>query len=117
LSTAEVAAVAPAAGMLAAWGQAACGVNLAAVLVAKDLVPAGPKASTAGAALLAALGALGTSAVAAPERSTVSSRFYAGTLLWAFAGVMIGQRRRSRSAVTTAAGAALTMLAVAAGKR
>jgi hypothetical protein len=117
LSAGEVAAVAPAAGMLAAWGQAACGVNLAAMLVAKDIVPAGPKAATVGAALLTALGAVGTRAVTAPERASVSSRFYAGTLLWAFTGVMIGQRQRSRSAVATAAGAALTMLIAAAKKR
>ncbi|WDF31939.1 hypothetical protein PTW37_08500 [Arthrobacter agilis] len=117
LRTAEVAAVAPAADMLAAWGQAACGVNLAALLVDRTIVPAGRPADTVGAALLATLGALGAAAVSAPERSTVSSRFYAGTLLWAFVGVVIGQRRRSRTAVVTASGAAATMLAVAASRR
>lgn len=117
LTAAEVAAVAPAAGMLAAWGQAACGVNLAAMLVDKDIVPAGPKAETLGAALLAALGTLGVGAVSAPERAGVSSRFYAGTLLWAFLGVIIGQRRRSRSATLTAAGAALAILGAATVKR
>ncbi|MGJ9406490.1 hypothetical protein ACHABQ_09230 [Nesterenkonia aurantiaca] len=117
LSPAEVAAAAPAAGMLAAWGQAACGVNLAAMLVAKDVVPAGPKAATAGAALLAGLGALGSRVASGPERASVSSRVYAGTLLWAFAGVVIGQRRRSPSAAATAAGAAVTMVVVAARHR
>ncbi|MBP2215520.1 hypothetical protein [Arthrobacter sp. CAN_C5] len=112
LTTAEVAAAAPAAGMLAAWGQAACGVNLAAMLVSNNIVPAGPKAATAGAALLAGLGVLGTRAAAMPERTSVSSRFYIGTLLWAFAGVIIGQRGRSRSAVAVAAGAAATILTV-----
>ncbi|WP_165070495.1 hypothetical protein [Marisediminicola senii] len=113
LSTAEVIAAAPAAGMLSAWGQAACGVNLAAMLVAKKIVPAGPKAATVGAALLALLGALGTRTVSAPERTTLSSRFYGGTLLWAFVGVIIGQRRRSPSAVVTAAGSAGALVAVA----
>ncbi|WP_026551393.1 hypothetical protein [Arthrobacter sp. H20] len=117
LSTAEITAAASAAGMLAAWGQAACGVNLAAMLVSNNIVPAGPKAAMVGAALLAGLGVLGTRAVSAPERTSVSSRFYTGTLLWAFAGVIIGQRRRSWSAVATAAGAATAILAVAARKR
>ncbi|WP_043442231.1 hypothetical protein [Arthrobacter sp. L77] len=110
LSAAEVAAAAPAAGMLAAWGQAACGVNLASMLVAKGIVPAGPRAATIGVALLAGLGTLGARAVAGPDRATASSRFYAGTLLWAFAGVMVGQRRRSPSAAAAAACAAVTML-------
>ncbi|WP_434993799.1 hypothetical protein [Arthrobacter sp. Ld5] len=110
LSGAEVAAAAPAAGMLAAWGQAACGVNLASLLVAEEIVPAGPKAATLGVALLAALGALGARVVTGPERSTVSSRSYTGTLLWAFAGVMAGQRRRSRSAAAAAVGAAVVLL-------
>jgi len=112
LSTAEVVAVAPAAGMLAAWGQAACGVNLAAMLVENGIVPAGHKAAATGVVLLAALGTLGTSAVAGPGRTSVVTRFYAGTLLWAFVGVVVGQLRRARSAAVAAAGAALTMLVV-----
>lgn len=111
LSPSELAAAAPTGGMLAAWGQAACGVNLAAVLVAKGIVPAGPRAATVGVALLAALGALGVGAVTGPLRPAVSSRSYAATLLWAFAGVMIGQRRRSTSAVVAAAGAAVVLAA------
>ncbi|MHA7141211.1 hypothetical protein [Arthrobacter sp. Bz4] len=117
LSAAEIMAAAPAAGMLAAWGQAACGVNLAAILVSNRIVPAGPKAATAGAALLAGLGVLGTRAALAPEHTSISSRFYTGTLLWAFAGVIIGQRRRSWSAAATAAGAATAILAVTARNR
>lgn len=117
LAAADVAAAAPAAGMLAAWGQAACGVNLASMLVARDIVPPGPQAEAIGVSLLAALGALGAGAVAGPERASVSSRFYAGTLLWAFAGVLIGQRRRSTPAAAAAAGAALTVLIVGIGRR
>lgn len=117
LSGAEVAVAAPTAGMLAAWGQAACGVNLAAVLVERGIVPAGPKAATVGATLLAGLGALGARAAAGPERASVSSRTYVGTLLWAFAGVMVGQRRRSRSAVAAAAAAAVVLLAAGIRKR
>ncbi|MBG6223618.1 hypothetical protein IWX63_000166 [Arthrobacter sp. CAN_A2] len=117
LTAVEVAAAAPAAGMLAAWGQAACGVNLASMLVARDIVPAGPKAAAVGVSLLAALGALGAGVVSGPERASVSSRVYAGTLLWAFAGVVIGQRGRSAPAAATAGGAALTMLVLGARKR
>ncbi|WP_394252104.1 hypothetical protein [Arthrobacter pityocampae] len=117
LSAAEVAAAAPAAGMLAAWGQAACGVNLAAVLVAREIVPAGPKAAAAGVGLLSVLGVLGARVATGPERASVSSRSYAGTLLWAFAGVMLGQRRRSTSAAAAAAGAAVVLLAAWIRKR
>ncbi|MHA7238326.1 hypothetical protein [Arthrobacter sp. TMS1-12-1] len=117
LSAAEVAAAAPAAGMLAAWGQAACGVNLASMLVAKGLVPAGPAATAVGVSLLAALGALGAGVVTGPERASASSRFYAGTLLWAFVGVVIGQRRRSTSVTGTAGGAALAMVVLGTRKR
>lgn len=117
LNTTQVAMAAPAAGMLSAWGQAACGVNLAAMLVSQGIIPAGPKSAAAGAALLAALGTLGARAVAGPERRSVSSRTYAGTLVWAFAGVVIGQRHRSKSAVVTAAVGALTILTVGVRKR
>ena len=67
--------------------------------------------------VLAGLGALGARAAAGPERASVSSRTYVGTLLWAFAGVMVGQRRRSRSAVAAAAAAAVVLLAAGIRKR
>lgn len=111
LSKAELAAVAPVTGLLAAWGLAATGVNLGAMLVGKGLVPAGWPGDLAGVALLGSLGAAGAAASLGSSGATVTSRIYAGTLLWALTGVALGQGRRSRVVTVAAISAAVPTVA------
>lgn len=56
LTRPDTVALAPTVGMLAAWGAAASGVNLAAMLVAEGLVPRGWPAEVTGGAVLLGLG-------------------------------------------------------------
>ena len=93
--------VVPATGMLAAWGAAAAGVNLAAMLSAYGLVRPGRPTTTAGNVLVLALGAAGT--LGSDRRAPATTRAYVGTLLWALGGIVAGQRRRSPSAAICAA--------------
>lgn len=84
--------------MLSAWGTAAATVNLTAMLVDCRLVAKGRPAT-----------ALGVVA---------SLRVHAATSLWAFTGVAVGQRRRSRPvAVAACVAAALASSRVLTGPR
>lgn len=95
-------------GLLAGWGAAACGVNLASMVVGLGPVPTGRPATLTGAATALALG--GLAATTLPDRATtLTQRTYALTLLWALAGVADGQRRGSAS---TAAAAVLASVPV-----
>jgi hypothetical protein len=94
--------------MLAAWGAAAAGVNLAAMLPAYGLVRPGRQTITAGNVLVLMLGAAGVSG--SSSRAPGTTRAYAGTLLWAFGGIIAGQRRRSPSAAVSAAVSAAAVL-------
>lgn len=112
LTGAEVLALSPLTGMLAAWGLAATGVNLGAMLVSDGIVSPGAPAARAGVTILSVLGAAGTIAtLGSGGPTTTTARVYAGTLLWALTGVVVGQRRRSVSAAVTAAGAAVPLVA------
>ena len=99
LDTADRFIAVPATSMLAAWGAAASGVNLAALL-ATELPVTEPKARRAlaiatvtGLAILAAASGRATS----PARA--STRWYTGTALWALAG--IAARRPTDPLLTT----------------
>ena len=109
-----VTAGAAAAGMLAAWGISATGVNLAAMLVGKGVVRSERARSALGVGLLLGLGAVGAaSTVATIDAAPRISKIYAGTVLWALTGVAVGQRKRSRSATIAATAAAIPVLVVA----
>lgn len=111
LTRAEQLAVAPATGMLAGWGAAAAGVNLAAMLTAYGVVRPGRQSTATGAAALLALGASGAGALRAGRRPTgATGRVYGGTLLRALAGVVAGQRKRSPAAAVAAAVAAVPVV-------
>lgn len=95
-------------GLLSGWGVAACGVNLASMVVGVGPVPTGRPATLTGAATALALGGLGATTL--PDRpTTLTQRTYALTLLWALAGLADGQRRTSAS---TAAAAVLATVPV-----
>lgn len=96
-------------GLLAGWGAAACGVNLASLLVGAGPVPAGRPATATGTAIALALGALGAVTLPAPA-STTTQRVYGATLLWALAGVADGRRRASPPVAAAAALAAVPVL-------
>jgi hypothetical protein len=78
---------APATSMLAGWGAAASGVNLAA-LIATELPVTEPKARRALAAVaVSGLGALAAASGRATSPARVSTRWYTATVLWALAGI------------------------------
>ncbi len=105
------------AGMLSAWGLSAAGVNLAAMLVAKGLVPAGRASTKAGVGLLVGLGAAGAAGRAATvDADPTVSKIYAATLLWGLTGVAVGQRKKSPPAAIAAV-AAMVPVALAATPR
>ncbi len=79
-------------GSLAAWGAAACGVNLASLVVAEGVVPAGRPASAAGVATALALGGLGVATLPA-RAATPVQRAYGATLAWALVGSPSGGGR------------------------
>lgn len=108
LDRADLLAVVPVTGMLAAWGAAAAGVNLAALLPASGLVPRGHPTVAVGDLLVLGLGAAG--AAGSVPGAPLTSRTYAGTLLWALGGIALGQRRRSPSAAASAVVAAAVVL-------
>ncbi len=96
-------------GSLAGWGAAACGVNLASLVVGEGLVPAGRPASAAGIATVLALGGLGVATLPA-RTATPLQRAYGATLAWALVGVADGRRRSSRPVAAAAVVAALPVL-------
>lgn len=104
-------------GMLAAWGAAATGVNLASMLVGEGIVKTPVAQRVVGSGLLLGLGAGGAYATASTAAAPRVSRIYAGTLLWGLAGIVMGQRTRSRPTAVTAAAAAVPVLIAAVGGR
>ncbi len=98
-----------AAGSLAGWGAAACGVNLASLVVGEGLVPAGRPASAAGIATALALGGLGVATLPA-RTATPLQRVHGATLVWALVGVADGRRASSRPVAAAAVVAALPVL-------
>ncbi len=96
-------------GSLAAWGAAACGVNLASLVVAEGVVPAGRPASAAGVVTALALGGLGVATLPA-RAATPVQRAYGATLAWALVGVAVGRRASSRPVAAAAAVAVLPVL-------
>ena len=96
-------------GLLAGWGAAACGVNLASMVVGLGPVPTGRPATLTGAATALALGGLGAATL--PVRATtLTERTYVVALLWALAGVADGQRRTSASTAAAAVIAAVPVV-------
>ena len=100
------------AGMLAAWGVTATGVNLASMLASKGLIPPGGRRTGAAVGLLLGLGAVGAAATRSTGAAPVS-KVYAGTLIWGLSGVVVGQRKQS-SVAAIAAGAAMVLILLAA---
>jgi hypothetical protein len=98
--------VAPVA-MLAGWGTAACGVNLASMLVGTGVVGRGAAERRLALATIAGLGAAGATGVRAAGPRTATARVFGATVLWALGGVAVAQRGRFR------AGAAGALAAVA----
>ena len=87
LDTADRFIAVPATSMLAAWGAAASGVNLAA-LVATELPVTEPKARRALAVVaVTGLGVLAATSGRATSPARESTRWYVGTVLWALAGI------------------------------
>ena len=103
------------AGMLAAWGITATGVNLASMLASKGLIPAGRRRTGAAVGLLLGLGAVGAAATRSTGAAPVSE-VYAATLLWGLTGVIVGQRKQAPPAAI-AAGAAMVPILLAATRR
>lgn len=117
LSAGDKVLVAPVAGLLAGWGTAATGVNLAAMVVDAGWVPK-RWTTPLGVATLAALGAATIATTRTSGTRTITGRAYLGTILWALGGVAAGQRRRSPAVSLAAlAVAGLVLAAVAAQER
>lgn len=103
---------APPIGMLAGWGAEAATVNLASMLVGKGFLAPGRAATTAGVGLTLAVGGLvATNIVRSPRAAPVTSRSYAASVLWAFGGIAVGERRSSPPVTTAATAAAALVLA------
>ncbi len=97
--------------LLAGWGAAATGINLASMVAAGRPAAERPVA----AATLAALGAAGAAGVRAAGPRTPSARVFAAAVLWALGGVVAAQRSQfpAGAVVAGASGAAVaTALAV-----
>lgn len=73
--------------MLAAWGAAASGVNLAALLAAELAVNEPWARRSLAAATVTGIGALAAATGRATRAADVSTRWYAGTAAWALAGI------------------------------
>ncbi len=98
--------VAPVA-MLAGWGAAACGVNLASMLVAGGAVGRGAGERRLALATIAGLGAAGAAGVRGAGPRTATARVFGGTVLWSLGGIAVAQRGRfpAGAAAAVAAGA------------
>jgi hypothetical protein len=107
----------PPVSMLAGWGAAATVVNLASMLVGEGAVPSGRAATAAGVGLTLAVGGIAATATASTGgAASTTSRAYAATVLWALAGIVVGQRQTSPP-VAVAAGLAAAPVLVAALSR
>jgi len=98
--------------MLAGWGTAASGVNLASMLLGRGTVARGRPEQRLAAATFLGLGALGGLGVRASGGGRAfSARAYGATLLWALGGAAANQRSRSTPlALLSLAGAVLAAL-------
>ncbi len=108
---AEVSTVFAPAAALSAWGTAATGVNLAAMIAA--YAPVRTRNGRTGLALatLTTISGTATLAVRRAGPSTATTRTYAGVVLWALAGIAAGQWRHDRAAAITALVGGLPVLA------
>lgn len=91
-------------GLQAGWGAAAAAVNLAATLVDRGPASIRRAPNATGVVTVAAVGALAAVRIRSSPPATTAA--YASTVLWALAGVVIGQAR-NRPTVALAAAAAL----------
>lgn len=99
------------AATLSAWGTAAAGVNLAAMVAAYGPVRGRRGRTGLGLATLAALSATTSTAVVRAGTPTVTTRTYGAVVLWALAGVAAGQVRRDPVLAASAGVAAMPLLA------
>ncbi len=87
LDTADRFIAVPATSMLAAWGAAAAGVNLAALLATEVPVTAQKGRRALAVAAITGLGALAAASGRATSPARASTQWYVGTVLWALAGI------------------------------
>ena len=107
--------VVPAAA-LSAWGTAAAGVNLAAMVAAYGPVQGARGRTGLAVATLAGLSGAAGTAVGRSGTTTLTSRTYGAVVLWALTGVAAGRWRRD-PVTTVAAGIAAVPLLAALGRR
>jgi hypothetical protein len=99
------------AAALSAWGTAAAGVNLAAMVAAYGPVPGRRGRRGLALATLAALSGAATTAMGRAGPPTVTIRTYGSVVLWALAGIVAGWSRRDRVVAAAAGTAAVPVLA------
>lgn len=99
------------AAALSAWGTAAAGVNLAAMVAAYRPVRSPRGRTGLAVATLAALSGVAATAVGRAGPPTVTTRTYGAVVLWALAGVAAGRVRRDPVTAASAGVAALPLLA------
>jgi hypothetical protein len=99
------------AAALSAWGTAAAGVNLAAMVAAYGPVPGARGRTGLALTTLAALSGAASTAVARSGPPTVTTRIYGSVVLWALNGIVAGRFRRDRVAAAAAGLAAVPVLA------
>ncbi len=102
-------------GLQAGWGAAAAAVNLAAMLVDRGPARFRGAPDVTGAVIVAAVGALATARIRSSPPATNTA--YTWTVLWALAGVVIGQARRRPTVAGAAAAAVLPVIAGARFRR
>ncbi|HZG91557.1 MAG TPA: hypothetical protein VEZ42_15200 [Pseudonocardia sp.] len=101
--------IAPTAG-LSGWGTAAATVNLAAMIASYGPVRERRSVDVLAVATLALVSAVSTAAVRSGGPGSTTATAYGATVLWALAGIVDGQRRRSRPAAFAGAGPLLAAL-------
>jgi hypothetical protein len=101
--------IAPAAA-LSAWGTAAAGVNLAAMVAAYGPVPGRRGRTGLALATLAGLSGAATTAVRRAGAPTLTTRTYGSVVLWALTGIAAERLRRDRVVALAAAAAAVPLL-------
>jgi hypothetical protein len=98
------------AAALSAWGTAAAGVNLAAMVAAYRPVRSPRGRTGLAVATLAALSGAATTAVGRAGPPTATTRTYGAVVLWALTGVAAGRVRRDPVTAASAGVAALPLL-------
>ncbi len=102
-------------GLQAGWGAAAAAVNLAAMLVDRGPIRIRHAPTATGVVTVAAVGALAAARIRSSPPAT--STVYASTVLWALAGIVIGQARRRPKVAVSAATALLSVVGAALFRR